>query len=274
MYTLIGHPLSHSLSPRIHKLLFEIKGRTAEYSLTDIENLDAIDLRQFDGFNITIPHKKTVMSYLDDYFAAKEYGSVNCVVKRDEKLYGYNTDVYGFLGSIPQNICKGDVLMFGFGGAGVMVANEVKKSGGKLTIVCRKGKSFDVAKGFVTEQTNVVLFSDEMFDEQLNLDSHYDILINTTPVGMFPNTNATPTTEKVVKTCDFVYDMIYNPSETKLLKIASNLNIAHSSGLKMLVLQAAKSHEIWFGTEFSSNEIFKIQQDCEKVLHDLNTDIQ
>jgi shikimate dehydrogenase len=265
-FTLIGHPLGHSLSPYIHKRLFEMRSRNAEYTLTNIDDLEKIDLRQFKGFNVTIPYKKDIIKFLDDFSAAEEFGAVNCVDNKNGKLFGYNTDSFGFLGSIPLNMCESNLLMFGFGGVGVMVANEVKKSKGKLTVVCREGKSMDEALAFAQNHEFVTVCSNADFTDKF-AETHFDLLINSTPVGMFPKTEDCITTAKIVSNCSFVFDFIYNPPVTKLLKIAENCKIPNIGGLKMLVLQAAKSHTIWQGDVYNEIEIFKIIKECEKLLN-------
>ncbi|MDR0918949.1 MAG: shikimate dehydrogenase [Oscillospiraceae bacterium] len=264
-FTLIGHPLGHSISPLIHNMLFKFRNRDAEYTLTDITKLSAEVLREFRGFNVTIPYKKKVMSYLDDISNVADIGSVNCVNNTNDLLYGYNTDVFGFLKSIPHNICKGEILLFGFGGAGIMVANEVEKAKGTLTVVCREnGTSITEARMYCRNKCRMTVYSLEEFKP-----THFErfnLLVNATPLGMYPDIDECPATEEVIKNSDFVFDAVYNPIKTKLLKTATKFSVPNVSGLKMLIYQAAQSHQIWHNDTYTETELYRIQTECEKAL--------
>ena len=138
-YTLIGHPLGHSMSPWIHERLFALAGREADYTLTDLVaedlTLQIDDLRAMQGFNITIPHKMAILPMLDalDESAAR-YQSVNCVAQKEGKLIGYNTDCDGFTLSVKDFPMNGKVLLVGCGGVGRMMALEALRCGADLTI--------------------------------------------------------------------------------------------------------------------------------------------
>ena len=138
-YTLIGHPLGHSMSPFIHERLFAMAGREASYTLTDIapEHLAGKEpyLRSLQGFNITIPHKMAIIPIVDELDeSAKRYNSVNCVANQNGKLIGYNTDCDGFTMSVKEYPMDGKVLLIGCGGVGRMIATEALRHGANLTI--------------------------------------------------------------------------------------------------------------------------------------------
>ena len=138
-YTLIGHPLGHSMSPFIHERLFAMAGREASYTLTDIapEHLEGKEpyLRSLQGFNITIPHKMAIIPIVDKLDeSAKRYNSVNCVANQNGKLIGYNTDCDGFTMSVKEYPMDGKVLLIGCGGVGRMIATEALRHGANLTI--------------------------------------------------------------------------------------------------------------------------------------------
>mgnify|MGYP000292569958 CR=1 FL=1 len=138
-YTLIGHPLGHSMSPFIHERLFAMAGREASYTLTDIapEHLEGKEpyLRSLQGFNITIPHKMAIIPIVDELDeSAKRYNSVNCVANQNGKLIGYNTDCDGFTMSVKEYPMDGKVLLIGCGGVGRMIATEALRHGANLTI--------------------------------------------------------------------------------------------------------------------------------------------
>ena len=135
-YTLIGHPLGHSMSPFIHQRLFAMAGKEAEYTLTEIspEELNGKEefLRSQNGFNITIPHKMAVISMVDEMDeSALRYTSVNCVDNKNGKLIGYNTDCDGFTMSVKDYPMDGKVLQIGCGGVGRMIATEAIRENAK-----------------------------------------------------------------------------------------------------------------------------------------------
>jgi shikimate dehydrogenase len=232
-YGLIGFPLGHSLSPLIHSEIFKRTGHNGEYSLYETKPEDFGNIPLSDGFNVTIPYKEAIIPFcekLDESAAA--IGAVNCVSRKA----GYNTDLFGFEKSV--EILGADlskrVCLLGFGGAGKMVAHAVKKAGGELTIATRKN-----------------------INELSKTKAEFDLLVNSTPVGMFPNISETPIDFENIS-AKYVIDLIYNPAETKLLSLAKEKGAKTMNGLIMLVWQAIKSHEIWYGgkiTDACADEI-------------------
>ncbi|MCL2696580.1 MAG: shikimate dehydrogenase [Oscillospiraceae bacterium] len=230
-FGLMGYPLGHSLSPLIHSEIFKRTGYDGEYSLyeTKPENFDV--LSSLTGFNVTIPYKEAIIPYCKRLDDSASCGAVNCV--RDKT--GYNTDVYGFHKAIDAlgADLSSRVCLLGYGGSGKMIADRVRKAGGKLTIATR---------------------------ENINeLNGDFDLLINSTPVGMYPNIEDSPIDFKSINV-KYVLDLIYNPAETKLLSLAKQKGAKVMNGLIMLVWQAVKSHEIWYGAGLSDNDADEIIQ--------------
>jgi shikimate dehydrogenase len=229
-YGLIGGKLGHSLSPLIHSEIFKITGHQGEYALYEITADKLCSLSGLAGFNVTIPYKEAIIPFcerLDESAAA--IGAVNCVSGK----VGFNTDLFGFEKSVELlgADLKSRVCLLGFGGAGKMVAHAVKKAGGELTIATRSNIN--------------------------QLKGEFDLLVNSTPVGMFPNTAETPISFENIS-AEFVLDLIYNPAETKLLSLAKARKSKTMNGLVMLVWQAVKSHEIWYGAQLSDDDAGEI----------------
>lgn len=253
MYGLLGEHLPHSFSPQIHLAL-----GNHDYNLFEVapENLEAfMKERKFNGINVTIPYKKAVIPYLDVVSPeAQKIGAVNTVTVRDGKLYGDNTDYFGFVYMLEKSgiSVKGKkAVVLGGGGASATVQAVLRDFGAKEVIVV----DLDTENNYK------------------NLYLHYDgeIIVNTTPVGMYPNN-----LESLVNLDDFknitgVLDVVYNPLKTKLILDAEARNIPCSAGLSMLVAQAKKAHEIFFDTKLDTSVCEKIEgvlrmQMCNIVL--------
>ncbi|MCL2020150.1 MAG: shikimate dehydrogenase [Oscillospiraceae bacterium] len=256
-YGLVGYPLGHSLSPFIHGEIFKRNNLGHDYSLYEISPAELEKkyelLSLLDGFNVTIPLKELIIPYCESLDDSSSCGAVNCV---KEKV-GYNTDVYGFKKSIEilgASFKQGSrVCLLGYGGAGKMVAHAVGKAGGKLTVA-----EIDVSRlKNCPENTKTVQINE--------LKGEFDLLINSTPVGMHPNTDASPIDFERVS-AEFVLDIVYNPSETKLLRLAKQKGAKVLNGLTMLVWQAIKSHEIWYGGKADEDGAEEIIKAVEKKL--------
>lgn len=275
-YTLIGHPLGHSMSPFIHDKLFKLKGREVSYSLTDISPEDLNSKKEylkseFVGYNITIPHKVAVIPFIDKMdTSALRYNSVNCVANTQEGSVGYNTDCYGFLNSLKMNDISldGKVLLLGCGGVGRMMAIESLLHGATLTIAIIE-EARDMCNTLLTElnekfpnvKVEVVLMSE--------ITGSFDLVINSTPVGMFPKVDNCPLSDETISKCGAVFDAIYNPTETKLVQKFKAQGKKAVGGMAMLVLQAVKAHELWDNDTYSNDEINEIiKQSNEKVEKD------
>ncbi len=264
IFKVIGYPIGHSMSPFIHKELFALKNIEAEYDKLEIapENLGRdfeAELKKLDGFNITIPYKVAIIDFVDqmDEIAA-EYGAVNTIARRDGKYYGYNTDAYGFLKGLEFSnipLC-GKVLVYGFGGAARTILTECIKAGCEV-YVGTLPELLENAAAVISEIEQkaggrIKLLSNEQITEK------FDLLVNATPVGMFPKVGVSPLTAQQVDLFDCVYDIVYNPQETELLKIAKEKGKVCGGGLSMLVCQAEQAHTIWYGAEFSREETERV----------------
>lgn len=271
-FALIGYPLGHSMSPFIHKKLFEKSGREADYSLVEIapENMKQEFpkvFEKFEGLNVTIPHKINVIEYMDSLDeSAGRYNSVNCVCRKDGKLIGFNTDCDGFLRTVPSEALSGKVLLLGCGGVGRMMAIEIARHGGNLTIaiipeasdMAEKLKN-EILESFPETEISIININDA--------EGEFDLLANATPVGMYPKLNACPVSEKVIENCKFVFDVIYNPARTKLISIAEKLNIPAVGGMSMLVYQAVAAHEIWDGDSYTKEQIDSIIKEATEIVN-------
>lgn len=240
-YGLIGYPLSHSFSKKYFANKFEkenIEG--CQYELFEIDKISLVnqvfDIENIQGFNVTIPYKHDIMEYMNDFdHSAKKVGAVNVVkINQDGKRTGYNSDYYGFRSSLENWLpnTKVKALILGIGGAAKAVIAVLND----LSIPYLK-VSRDSAKGDVTYE--------ELYKDAKILDD-YQLIINTTPLGMSPNTHQMPDIDYAKLTHQhFLYDLIYNPGETKFLAEGKKFGANIKNGLEMLELQAEKSWEIW-----------------------------
>lgn len=269
-YTLIGHPLGHSMSPFIHERLFAMAGKEASYTLTDIapEELEgkADFLRSQKGFNITIPHKMAVIPLVDELDeSAKRYDSVNCVDNKDGKLIGYNTDCDGFTMSVKDYPMNGKVLQIGCGGVGRMIATEAIRSGADLTIGIIP-QDREMVEQFITDIKKKYPEAKIRYQLTADVQGRFDVIINTSPVGMFPRTDACPVSDALIEQADYFFDVIYNPTKTVMLRKAQALGKTVKGGAAMLVLQAVRAHEIWDGDSYTQEQINSIIHDMEAVI--------
>ncbi len=242
MYYLIGNPLGHSHSPFIHRAL----GRY-EYELKPLPESaleDFIKNGEYEGLNVTIPYKQAVMPFLDEIDEeAKKIGSVNTVVRRDGKLYGHNTDYHGFfMMAYAKGITFKDKKVVVLG------------SGGTSLTACA------VARDLGASSVTVISRSGENNYENLHLHADADILVNTTPVGMFPHNGASPVDLSIFKRLSGVLDVVYNPLHTKLIMQAEEKKIPAVGGLYMLVAQAAVSCGLFTGDKPQRKEIDRIHR--------------
>ena len=270
-YTLIGGKLGHSLSPQIHERLFALRGRKAEYSLTEVteEELSGSLIRGFEGLNVTIPHKLAVMEYMDALDKSAElYGAVNCIANKGGRLTGYNTDCDGFLESVEAMGGKlsGKVLLIGCGGVGRMIAIASALRGAELTVqilesdrAAAESVVKEIAKHAPAARVTLVTAGDVHAE-------HYDLLVNATPVGMFPKVDACPVSDELIARSDAVFDVIYNPLETQLIKKARALGKPAENGMAMLVWQAVSAHRIWDGDEYSREEIRAVIGEVSRLI--------
>jgi shikimate dehydrogenase len=210
-FCLIGYPLGHSISPEIHRRLFGLSGIDAEYSLIEIspENFETnIDcLKTLDGFNVTIPHKQRILPCLDEIDPrARRYGAVN-TVKCGGKLSGFNTDVEGFLRALASAgiALSGRVLLCGAGGAARMMACEALDCGCSLVVATR---SVESARSCVLDLKK--LYPESNIEAQLlqDVQGSFDLILNGTPVGMYPHEDGCPVAPNVAQSALAVFDAV------------------------------------------------------------------
>lgn len=242
---LLGRKLGHSYSPAIHGMLSDYSYELFEREPEQLE--DFLLHGDWNGINVTIPYKKSVLPYCRELSPlAKEIGSVNTIVRRpDGSLFGDNTDAYGFESLVKKSgidVRGKKALVLGSGGASVTVVAVLKRLGaGSVTVISRSGE-----------------------DNYDNIRKHADakIIVNTTPVGMFPNNGQSAVDLGTFPACEGVLDVVYNPARTAMLLQAEQRGIPHAGGLYMLVAQAKRSSEIFTGSSIPDSEIERI----EKVL--------
>jgi len=252
-YGLLGEHLSHSYSPLIHSMLGDYDYRLIEKSPNELEEFLTSSDNKFSGLNVTIPYKTAVIPYCKDLSGnAKNIGSVNTIIRQqDGSLYGENTDFYGFsylLETQRHNLFDGKILILGNGGSSLTVQAVLK--------TCQGDGSFD-------RFGNPVIISRTGENNYENIDKHNDavMIINTTPIGMYPNNEASPIEDlSIFKNCKAVIDLIYNPHRTKLLLQAEELNIPCNGGLPMLVAQAKKASELFTGRAIPDEIVNEITQ--------------
>lgn len=241
-YGLIGHPLSHSFSEKYFNEKFEKENISdSSYELFDIANIELLseileNTQNLKGLNVTIPYKEEVFPFLTELDeTAKIIGAVNTIKisKENKTLKGYNTDYYGFKKSLKPflDINHERALIFGTGGASKTVQFVLNELNIDCLLVSRNPKN-----------DNEISYN----DVNKYVIKHHQIIINTTPIGMFPNVNQFPEFDyENLTSKHLLYDLIYNPSETEFLKKGKEQGCITLNGLQMLKLQAEKAWEIW-----------------------------
>ncbi len=268
LYGVIGDPINHSMSPAMHNSAFSALGMDAYYhpfhvrpsELTDaIKGLKALNIK---GFNVTVPHKTTIIPLLDEIDPlAAAIGAVNTVVNRDGKLVGFNTDGLGFvsallheMGNLINPECK--VLIVGSGGAARAIYYTLLSEGWNRVDICNRTiqRAWDLIKECPIEGKSIAL---DMLEAQENLDK-YDLIIQTTSIGMSPLTNESPIDLEKLKSNSVVCDIIYNPLETEFLTKASQKGSKTQNGIGMFVYQGALAFELWTGMKPDSERMKKV----------------
>lgn len=255
----IGNPIAHSLSPMIQNAALEKAGLDYAYIAIPVKEdrlavaVEGFRAMNFRGFNVTIPHKTAIMSHLDAIDAdAQIIGAVNTVVNTDGKLTGYNTDVIGFLDGLTVkgfDVKNKNAVMLGAGGAARAIIWGLIKSGvASLTIGVRNPQKAQTIAEYFAKYLDVKIFDwqTEEFDSQL---TSADLLINTTPLGMYPQVdNMPPVNWNKLKKTALVYDIIYTPQQTKFLAEAKENGHETVNGEAMLAGQGAAAFHLWTGT--------------------------
>ena len=258
-FGILGYPVAHSLSPQMYTAAFKAAGfPNYNYILLPVQAgklffaVEGIKSLEFRGVNVTIPHKSTIMKYLDAIDAdAMVIGAVNTVVNDGGMLTGYNTDVVGFLAALAEaNFLPEDchAVVLGAGGAARAVLwGLCKRRAEYITIGARNPQKAQALANDFLPQGQVAGY-DWHTDEFKELLQTADILINTTPLGMFPHVDDMPPVDlKLLPEGALVYDIIYNPVETKFLRTAKELGFPTLDGLSMLLLQGREAYRLYTG---------------------------
>ena len=263
-FALIGHPVAHSMSPFLHSRHFALARADARYGKEDVppERLaDSIPrLRGLDGFNITIPHKRAIIPLLDALDPkAAEAGSVNTVKNDGGRLTGFTTDGEGFRLALESAgvPLAGNVAVLGAGGAARAVAFEAAHAGARVAVASRP-HSAEAAAALCTELRAKIPGARAESCLIPELGGRWDVLVNATPAGMYPHTEACAAPEELVARAACVFDAVYNPGETALLAAAKRLGKKAVGGVGMLVGQAAAAEEIWLGARFSGGDFARL----------------
>ena len=245
VYAVIGDPVSHSLSPVMHNRAFAHTGYNGVYIALRIRDIAAaangFRALDFKGLSVTIPHKVSVMDCLDEVdVRAREIGAVNTIVNRDGCLVGYNSDYLGAVKALADAIDIGGktVVIIGAGGAARAIGFGIIQSGGRVIIINRSPE-----KG---ERLAEALNADfQPLSEVREIEGQ--VLVNTTPVGMFPHAEQMPLEKNLLRPDLVVMDIIYNPLTTRLLSEAARTGCRTINGLSMFVYQGAVQFELWTG---------------------------
>ena len=239
---LLGEKLGHSYSPQIHAMLGDYEYKLYEKAPEELDGF--LKNPHFDGLNVTIPYKKTVIPYCGELSpAAQRIGSVNTLVRRpDGSLYGDNTDYTGFLymlGKSGVEVSGKKCLVLGSGGASLTVRTALEDLGGKPVVISRRGA-----------------------DNYENLDRHRDaaLIVNATPVGMYPNVGKAALDVRLFPRLEAVLDVVYNPARTQILLDGEALGLPTVNGLAMLVAQAQRTAELFTGTSIPQEKTLEIWQ--------------
>lgn len=249
---LLGRKLSHSYSPLIHSILGNYSYNLFEVEPEDLESF--FSCTAFTGINVTIPYKKDVIKYCDELSeCAKKLGAVNTIVrKQDGRLVGHNTDYFGFSSMLDRtglSVFGKKALVLGSGGASATVVEVLKEKGALPVVISRSGEN---------NYTNIHIHSDA------------SVIVNATPVGMYPDVDNTPLDLEYFPHLEGVLDVIYNPARTKLLMQAEQKGLVAENGLWMLVAQAKESSE-WFTNKLIPNDQIafihrKLRQQMENLV--------
>ena len=233
-YGLIGKNIDYSFSVKYFGQKFNdekiIDSKYVNFDLREIEDFNNLEILKINGLNVTIPYKEKIITYLDQVDkAASIIGAVNTIAKKDNKLIGYNTDYIGFIESFKNNLNFKNALILGTGGASKAIQYA-------LNI---KNINFDIG----SRKNNKKYISYDLINEKIK---DYDLIINTTPLGTFPDVSKKPKINyNLINENHFCYDLIYNPEKTSFLKECEKKGARIMNGLEMLKSQAEESWIIW-----------------------------
>jgi len=262
----IGHPLTHTQSPCLHHHLYQQLGLNAvllAFSNQTVEPLiKTIKTLKIGLTAVTLPFKETVVNHVSDCdMAGQAIGAINTIIQRQGKLYGYNTDVSGIAHAL-KNIVLNDkrVLIIGAGGAARAAGYLVQEQGAHIFWLNRTRKCAEkLCKDF----------SGTVIDHAQLKNLSIDVIINTTPLGMFPSVEQSPLLDYQFRASQVVFDMVYNPMDTQLLLSAKQANAKTISGINMFIGQGIRQVELWTGQDIHSNDALLAQ--VEKLLIEQQT---
>lgn len=268
LFGLIGEKLSHTYSPIINKEIMKQINVDGHYGLFQVkkENLKdvipGIKALGYNGINVTIPYKTQIIQYLDKLsHEAEKIGAVNVVSFDNSGLaIGYNTDYYGFGMMMEDSKIKiqgENAVILGTGGASKAVYQYLKDN--KINKIVFVSRDAEATKQKYPDE-EVVSY------EELYKIKNYSIVINTTPIGMYPKTEATPLEKRHLQNFSQAIDLIYNPLETLFIKQAKELGLKGVNGLYMLVAQAVKSQEIWNGVNIPDSIVLNILESLKQEI--------
>lgn len=256
---LIGYPATYSLSPVMHNAAFKRLGLDYIYVVFSVQDVhlkkavEGLKAINFIGANVTIPHKETIREYLDEVSKEAELmGAVNTIKNVEGKLWGYNTDGYGFIKSLKErsgiSLKNKKIFILGAGGAAKAVALSLAVEEVSDIVITDKLKEKAISlSGYLEEKVScrsvAISLEDVDIGEKIN---NADIIINATPIGM-KKEDPLLINIKHLRENQIIYDLVYSPLETLLLKEAKELKLKTINGLEMLLYQGAKSFEIWTG---------------------------
>lgn len=276
LYCLIGKPIDKSLSPIIHNNIFRFLNENSVYLAFNIEEnrlkdaIDGLKAMNVGGFNVTIPYKKSIIKYLDEISPkAKAINAVNTVKNHNGKLIGYNTDGDGFLKTFYDNnidIRGKNILILGAGGASYGIASILAMENIQKIYIANR----TIENSILLEQ-NVKKINNKIITEIIDLSlkdldkKNIDIIINTTSLGMYPMEDMSPLEVSGFSRDTIIYDIVYKPYETKLIKEAKAKGFRTFNGLSMLLNQAIFSQDIWLNLDEKIN--LEIYKKIEGILH-------
>lgn len=260
IYCLIGHPVSKSLSPILHNNFFELIDKNCLYLVFDVEEenlktiIDGIKVLNIKGFNVTLPYKINIIDYLDEISdEAKLIGAVNTVKNERGKLIGYNTDGMGFIRSLHMmdlDIKNKNMLILGAGGAANAIATTLALNGAKKIYINNRSieRAKRLAEKIKYQFPNTLVEYGGVDLIGVKKEKIY-MIINCTSAGMYPNVDDIPIILDGFSDDLIVYDLIYKPRNTKLLKVAQDKGYRTINGLYMLINQGLYSQKIWIDDE-------------------------
>lgn len=266
---LIGYPLGHSLSPKIHDAALKVCGMEGDYSLFPIAPDDTQGLKdllarvrsgEITGLNVTIPHKQAVIEFMDELTpTAKIIGAVNVIYMRDDKLIGDNTDAPGFLSDLKhffandqsETANRKSAIILGAGGSARAIVYALVNDDWNVVVVARR---VEQAQQLASQYEGVHAMELNMQTFQL---LNLQLIVNTTPLGMTPNIDQSPLPENLSLPQHIaIYDLVYNPRETKLVRDARAKGLHATTGLGMLIEQAVLAFQLWTGQVPPRNSLY------------------